>query len=70
MVVPEILVNLFEGADFLKYRTHSKVNTQAKGTAMKKSHSSTGRRNQRVFSVYVELKVQIPQCVNRISQGR
>ena len=37
----------FEGADFLKCRTHSNVNTQAKGTATKKSHSSRGSKNQR-----------------------
>jgi hypothetical protein len=47
MVVAEIVVNVFEGADFLKCRTHSKVNTHAKGTARKKSHSSRGSKNQR-----------------------
>jgi hypothetical protein len=69
MVVPEIVVNFFEGTDFLKYLTHSKVKTHAKGTATKNSHSSIGKLNHLGFRVYVELKFQIPQCVKRMSQG-
>jgi hypothetical protein len=70
MKLEDIFVNVFEGGDFLKYRTHSKEKTHAKGTAIKNNHSSMGRRNHRGDNVKVELKFQIPQYVNRMSQGR